>query len=216
MFEEYEGYVQADAATGFDALFTDGRRIEIGCNAHARRKFFECPNNNTKAQEILQIYHDIYVVEALAKEGNLPPDKLLQWRQETSKPLFEQLKNKHLAIRLSELPKSNIALASQYSLQHWDALTRYLDDPDFEIDNNHSERAIKDFVLARKNFLFLGSQSGGNAAAICLSILASAKRNAIEPWHCLEDVFSRINSVRTNQLDQFLPDIWLKSQSLID
>jgi hypothetical protein len=130
--------------------------------------------------------------------------------------VFEQLKNKHLAIRLSELPKSNIALASQYSLQHWDALTRYLDDPDFEIDNNHSERAIKDFVLARKNFLFLGSQSGGNAAAICLSILASAKRNAIEPWHYLEDVFSRINSVRTNQLDQFLPDIWLKSQSLID
>ena len=65
----------------------------------------------------------------------------------------------------------------------------------------------------RKNFLFVGSDAGGKAAAICLSILASAKRNGVEPWAYLKDIFTHINDVRTSQLDQFLPDVWFKSQS---
>ena len=213
MFEGFNGFVQADAAPGLDAIFEEGNCIEVGCNAHARRKFFECLQiAPAKVEEILKIYRDIYEVEGNARENNLPPDELLKVRQEKSKPLFKRLRTRLLDMQSNELPKSPMAGAIGYTINHWIALTRHLDDPDLAIDNNATERTIKDFVLARKNFLFVGSEAGGKAAAICLSILASAKRNGVEPWAYLKDIFSRINSVRTSQLDQFLPNVWLEAQ----
>ena len=214
MFEGFKSFVQADAAPGFDAIFEDGNRIEVGCSAHGRRKFFEClVVAPTKVEEVLKIYRDIYNVEREARDNNLSPDDLLKLRQEKSKPLFETLKAKLLEMQPDVLPKSPLADAIGYTLRHWIALTRHLDDPDLSIDNNLTEQTIKDFVLARKNFLFVGSNAGGKAAAICMSILASAKRSDVEPWTYLKDIFTRINSVRTSQLAQFLPDVWLKAQS---
>jgi transposase len=213
MFKGYTGFVQCDAAGGFDAIFDDGSCIEVGCNAHSRRKYFECQVVSPKnAEEILQIYRDIYNVERRAHEDGVSADKLLRMRQTESKPLFDGLQEKLLKMQVAELPQSPMAKAINYTLNHWTALTRYLDDPDLAIDNNITERAVKEFVLGRKNFLFVGSDAGGKAAAICLSILSSAKRNDVEPWAYLKDIFSRINNARTTDLDQFLPDVWLKSQ----
>jgi hypothetical protein len=126
--------------------------------------------------------------------------------------LFELLRTKLLEIQITELPKSPFSKAINYILSHWIAMTRYLDDPDLAMDNNCTEQAVKEFVLCRKNALFVGSDAGGKAAAICLSILSSAKRNGVEPSSYLTDIFTRINAARTNELEQFLPDIWLKSQ----
>ena len=214
MLRDFKGFVQADAAPGFDAIFEDSDCIEVGCNAHCRRKFFEClvlcPD---KIQGILKIYRDIYDIERKAKTSKVPRDELLRLRQEEAKPLFDNLQAIFLYLQQTELPKSPLANAAGYALKHWIALTRYLDDPDLCIDNNATEQMIKDFVLARKNFLFMGSDAGAQAAAICLSVLISAKRNGIEPWAYLKDIFTRINDVRTSQLEQFLPDVWLKAHS---
>lgn len=214
MLATFKGFVQCDASGGFDAFFKDGSCAEVGCNAHARRKIFEClivaPE---KAREIVQLYREIYAIEAQAKESGIPPDKLLKRRQLESKPLFGQLHAKLLEIQSTELPQSPLVKAGEYILRHWIALTRFLDDPDLAIDNNRTEQAIKDFVLFRKNALFVGSDAGGKAAAICMSLISSAKRNAVEPWSYLKDIFDRINSARTSELAQFLPDVWLKSQA---
>jgi hypothetical protein len=102
--------------------------------------------------------------------------------------------------------------ATAYALKHWNALTRFLDNPQIDIDNNASEREIKDFVLARKNFLFAGSDRGGKAAAIHMSLIASCKRVGINPVEYLTDVFTRINSLKTSELHQLLPDRWSEQQ----
>jgi transposase len=214
MLENFKGFVQCDAAPGFDVIFEDGQRVEVGCNAHSRRKYFECletfPNS---AGEVLSIYSQIYDVEKWAKENKSPPDELLRRRQEIAKPLFEKLQVKLLAIKKAEMPKSPLVKATEYTLEHWSALTRYLEDADLSIDNNLTEQTIKDFVLYRKNALFVGSDAGGKAAAICMSIICSAKRHGVEPVSYLKDIFVRINTTRTGELHQFLPDVWLKSQA---
>jgi transposase len=98
--------------------------------------------------------------------------------------------------------------AINYTLNHWLALTRFLKNPNIAIDNNESERAIKCWVLVRKNSLFAGSDEGAKAIAVHLSFIASAKRNGINPVDWYADVFSRINDLRTNELLQLLPHNW--------
>jgi len=210
--ENFKGFVQADAAKGFDALFQDGSKIEIGCNAHARRGPFDCLELYPKQVDaLLNIYGKIYDVEEEAK--NKTAAEKLALRQTKAKPLFNELKEKLAEINKELTPNDPFAKAIAYTLRHWTALTRYLDDPDFDIDNNESERAIKDFVLGRKNYLFVGSDAGGTAAAVHLSLVVSSKRNNIDPLAYLTDVLTKINSLKTSQLEQLLPDNWAKAKA---
>jgi len=98
--------------------------------------------------------------------------------------------------------------AVNYSLNHWTALSFFAEDPRLSIDNNETERAIKEFVLARKNFLFVGSDAGGRAMAVHLTLIHSWTRNNIYPVAYLTDVFTRINSMKTSELHQLLPHVW--------
>ena len=210
--KDFKGFVQADAANGFDALFEDGTKIEIGCGAHSRRKYFECqPVYAKECDEILVIYRTLYAVEKEIR-GKEPAEKLAK-RQAKSKPIADELHQKLLALKDTLNPTSKLMEAVNYTLNHWIALTRFLDDPDFEIDNNACERAIKDWVLVRKNALFVGSDAGGKAAAIHLSFMASCKRNNVDPLAYLTDVFTRINAMKTSELDQLLPDRWVKGKT---
>jgi len=109
-------------------------------------------------------------------------------------------------------PTHPLLAAINYTLDHWIALTQFLKNPELNIDNNEAEQAIKDFVLMRKNSLFVGSDLGGKAAAIHLSFLASCKRNKIDPVAYLADVFTRINSLKTSELEQLLPNRWAQSR----
>ena len=209
--KDFKGYVQADAANGFDALFEDGSKIELGCNAHARRRFFECLTVETEiCNEILNIYGELYGIEKDIK--NKTPEERLLARQTKSQPLMNTLHLKLVALKDTLNPTNPLMEAVNYALNHWLALTRFLDDPDFDIDNNHSEQAIKSFVLMRKNSLFVGSDAGGMAAATHLSFIASCKRNNINPVDYLTDVFTRINSMKTSELDQLLPHRWAQIQ----
>jgi transposase len=213
--KDFKGFVQADAATGFDALFGEGSgRTEIGCNAHSRRKFWQCAQDDAYeiiCGEILEIYRGLYKIEKEIR--NQDSEKRLAARQSKSKPLIDQLKEKVLGLKDSLPPTNPLMKAVNYTLNHWVALVRFLDDPDFEIDNNASERMIKSWVLVRKNALFCGSDAGGKAAAIHLSFISSCDRLGIDPLEYLTDVYTRINSMKTSELEQLLPDRWARSRA---
>jgi transposase len=106
-------------------------------------------------------------------------------------------------------PKSPIGEAVQYALRQWDALTRYLDDPALDLDNNEAERALRGIAVGRKNYLFMGSDRGGRAAAFFYSLIQSAKRHGLDPFRYLRDLFYRLPGLPLNDLDQLLPDHWL-------
>jgi transposase len=211
--KDFVGLVQADAHGGFDALFHEGsNKIELGCHVHARRKYFECPDCSIQAvQDILDIYTDLYQIED--RIAKLPNAEKLAWRRRCSKPLIKRFYSILLDVQKTFPPKDPIRDAADYTLKNWLALTRFLKDADIDLDNNASERAIKDFVLMRKNALFVGSDEGGKAAAIHLSLVASAKRIGIDPVAYLTDVLSRINSMKTNELEQLLPSRWAELQA---
>jgi transposase len=214
--KDFKGYVQADAANGFDALFEkNSGRIEVGCSAHSRRKYWLCAQDDAYEMicgEILEIYRGLYKIEKEIR--NQDSETRLVARQSKSKPLTDQLKEKILDLQDSLPPTNPLMKAVNYTLNHWDALVRFLDDPDFEIDNNACERSIKSWVLVRKNALFLGSDAGGKAAAIHLSFISSCDRLGIDPLEYLTDVYSRINSMKTSELEQLLPDRWARSRAI--
>ena len=210
--KNFKGFVQADAANGFDALFEEGSgRIELGCSAHSRRKYWQCAQDEAYEMicaEILDIYRELYKIEKEIRDQD--SEQRLSARQDKSKPLTDKLHEKLLGLKDSLNPTNPLMKAIAYTLNHWDALVRFLDDPDFEIDNNACERAIKSWVLVRKNILFVGSDAGGKAAAIHLSFISSCNRLGIDPLEYLTDVYTRINSMKTSELDQLLPDRWAR------
>jgi len=207
MLQDFQGFVQCDAANGFDEIFRDGTKTEVGCNTHSRRRFFEAQIlAASDCQQILDLYGGLYEIEREIKGKKV--EEILRIRQTRARSLFNQLKVKILSLKDSLNPTHPLMDAVNYTLNHWAALTRYLDDARLSICNNEAERSIKEFVLCRKNFLFVGSDAGGRAAAIHLSFIASCNRNNIDPIAYLTDVLSRINDLKTSELEQLLPDRW--------
>jgi len=213
--KDFKGFVQVDAANGFDALFEEGSgRTELGCNAHSRRKYWQCAQDDAYeiiCGEILEIYRELYKIEKSIRDKECA--QRLDARQKKSKPLIATLHATILGLKDSLPPTNPLMKAVAYTLNHWDALVRFLDDPDFEIDNNACERTIKSWVLVRKNVLFVGSDAGGKAAAIHLSFISSCNRLGIDPLEYLTDVYTRINSMKTSELDQLLPDRWARNRA---
>lgn len=210
--KDFRGIVQADAAGGFDALFEDGQRTEAGCHAHSRRKYFEIEfTEEDVCNTVLGIYRELYKIERDIKDK--PPPFKLAIRRRKSKHLIKQLRKVILQAKVELHPTHMLMKAISYTLKHWRALTRFLKDPDIAIDNNESERAIKSWVLVRKNSLFAGSNEGAKAIAIHLSLIATCKRNGINPVDWYADVLSRINELKTNELQQLLPQNWSPPKS---
>jgi transposase len=150
--KEFCGIVQLDAAGGFDALFTDGKRTEAGCSAHSRRKYFEAEfSYSTTCNIVLDIYRDLYQIEREIK--NKSAAYRLAMRRRKSKHLIKLLRKVVLRAKGNLHPTNELMKAINYTLNHWRALTRFLKNPDIAIDNNESERAIKCWVLVRKNSL---------------------------------------------------------------
>lgn len=209
--KDFTGIVQADAAGGFDALFEDGQKIEAGCSAHSRRKYFEAEFSEQDVRKsVLDIYRDLYNVEREIKSK--PAAFRLAVRRRKSKPLVKLLRKVITRAKAKFTPAHELTKAINYTLKHWIALTRFLKDPEIAIDNNEAERAIKTWVLVRKNSLFAGSDAGAKAIAIHLSFIATAKRNGINPVDWYADVLGRINGLKTTELQQLLPHAWSQPQ----
>jgi len=211
--EGYRGYLQADAFGGYDGIYASGGVVEVACWAHARRKFYEARSTDpNRAHRVLAWIRQLYDVEKDAKK--LDAGQRRAMRQEHSKPLFEGVEDtKGFKTWLDEqqslvLPKSPIGEAIAYALHNWTALTRYLDDGILAIDNNAAEQALRGIAIGRKNWLFLGSDRGGRAAAVHYSLIQSAKRHRLDPFAYLRDVLLRITTAPFADLRELFPDRW--------
>ena len=223
------GYLQSDAFAGYDRLHARGL-IEVGCWAHARRKFHEAIASDTpRGEAAIAWIGRLYGVERAAKdEAESRRSKLGEGPSpEARRALEDQVR---AGLRESEsrvildgfsiwlesqigqvLPKSPLGEAIGYARSNWTALIRYLESPRLAIDNNASERAMRPIALGRKNGLHLGSNAGGRTAAILLSVAESAKTQGLEPWCDIRDVLSRVSTHPASRLEELLPDRWKAS-----
>jgi transposase len=208
--KDYRGVLQADAFGGYDGIFlkSKGKIVEAACAAHARRKFFEVRETAPAlAHQGLAFFNRLYAIEHDA--AALSPEARCALRQAQSVPILSDMHG-WLNEQLRELrPKSPVTGAIKYSLKNWDALCLFTTDGHIPIDNNRSERTLRDQAVGRKNWLFLGSDNGGRTAAVLYSLVASAKRHHLDPQAYLTDVLRRLPSI-TNPLAlrALLPDHW--------
>lgn len=205
----WEGFLIADAYAGYDRLFANPNLKEVGCWAHARRKFFEVAKTGRSpglAHEAVGRIAAFYHLDNAWKE--LPPDERRRRREEEIKPLLDDFHAWMAAHLPGLLPQSPLAKAMGYASNHWGALTRFLEDGRLPLDNNAAERALRPIALGRKNWFFAGSVRGGEAAAIVLSFIESARMHALNPYAYLRDVLTRLPSAKSNNLDSLMPHSW--------
>ena len=174
---------------------------------HMRRYFFKAlDSDQSHMGPALHRIARLYAVEDRAKR--LRGEQRLAVRKRLSAPVMEKLHQYLLDIREQLLPKSPAARAVRYALNQWEALTRYLEDGDLEIDNGATERANRDIALGRGNWTFFGSDKGGKTAAVLLSFIAMCKRNAVEPFAWFRDVLTRIATHPIHRIEELLPHNW--------
>jgi len=201
----FTGILQADGYAGFHHLYEGGRIQEAACWAHVRRKFYDIQvaNGSALAAETIQRIGALYDIEREIR--GKPADIRCVIRQARARPLIDDLHgwfNKTLA-GLSR--KSDTAVAIRYALSRWRALMRYLDDGSIEMDNSAAERALRTVALGRKNYLFAGSDAGGERAAAIYSLLGTAKLNGLDPELYLRHVLERIADHPINRIHELLP-----------
>ena len=163
-------------------------------------------NGSTVAKEALDRIGALYAIEQDIR--GQPPDDRRQVRQARASPLIADLKVWMETTRAKLPGKSELAAAMRYALSRWVALTRYLDDGRLEIDNNAAERAIRPLALGRKNYLFAGSDAGGERAAAIYSLIETAKLNGLDPEAYLRDILARIADHPVNRVGKLLPWNW--------
>ena len=201
----YSGWIHADGYAGFEDLYRSGDILEVACMAHVRRKFVDVhkAQGSAIADEAIQRIADLYAVEKMAR--GLPPGKRAEIRRAEAKPAFQSLE----AWLNTQLPglsgKSPLASAIRYALTRMARMRPYLDHGILELDNNTAERAMRPVALGRKNYLFVGSQTGGKSAAIAYTLIETAKLNGVDPQAWLADTLARIPDHKINRIDELLP-----------
>ena len=203
----WSGKLVCDDFAGYKASFELGI-TEIGCMAHARRKFFDLhvANKSQLAEQALHSIVGLYEVERHAKE--MSDEDRWRLRQETAVPIAEKLHEWMLAQRELVPEGSATAKALDYSLKRWVALTRYLDDGAVPIDNNQVENQIRPWALGRSNWLFAGSLRSGKRAAAIMSLIQSARMNGHDPYAYLKDILTRLPTQQASDITEFLLHKW--------
>ncbi len=205
----FKGFLQTDAYVSYESvvLRSEGKIIAVGCWAHVRRDFFDARLSQAReVHYILALIAQLYDIEDEVRSGN-EADRLAA-RQARSVPILERLKKFLDEQKLVALPKSQFGQAINYALNQWPALVLYTTDGALEIDNNRSERTLRPCAIGRKNWMFFGSDRGGETAAICMSIIASAKRHCIEPVAYVTALLTALSS-KDVDLKPLLPDVWI-------
>lgn len=192
MLQDYGGTLVVDDYSGYKATFREGRVIEAGCWAHARRKFFEAHklNHSEIAKQALEWIAELYGIEREVKD--LDEEDRLAIRRSRSKPLLVEFKAWLLAERVQLVKADVTARAMDYALRRWDALLVHVDDARVPVDNNPVENVIRPIALGRKNWLFIGSEQAGERAAVLMSLIESAKLNGHDAWAYLKDVLTKL------------------------
>ncbi|MBK7549709.1 MAG: IS66 family transposase [Rhodoferax sp.] len=204
---EWRGSLTCDDFSGYKALIASGV-TEVGCLAHARRKFFDLhvANKSQIAGFALEQFSRVYDIEREVK--NLDADQRKAIRQQQSKPVLDAL-HQWMALQRQKVPDgSATAKALDYSLRRWVALTRFVDDGQLPADNNWIENQIRPIALGRNNWLFAGSLRAGQRAAAVMSLIQSARMNGHDPYAYLKDVLSRLPTQRASCIEELLPHRW--------
>jgi transposase len=233
----YEGYLQADAYSGYDCIYAGAKVHEVACWVHSRRYWHESLESDpVRANTALGFIARLSQIETQLRAAY--PNKTVQGEREFE--LVAAGREKHSVPLLAEfkawldsesqssriLPKSPIRAAFTYTLNQWEALCRYTEQGYLSFDNNAAERLVKIPAIGRKNFLFVGNEQGGRTAAILYSLVSSAKANGVEPFTWLRELFTQLphhrngeafdqsaadESVTSDELDGLLPDHWLRA-----
>ena len=204
--QDFKGVLHADAYAGYDGIYNEQEVEEAGCWSHTRRKFYEVAiisDNATIANSSLEEISELYKIEEEIK-GMKPEDRFKQ-RQEGSKEIVEKL---FLTWKESykKLPRQGgTAKAIAYALNNEEALKRFLDDGKIAIDNNPAERALRPIAIGRKNWLFAGSDRGGETAANLYTLIETAKANGVNPWKYMYYVLANIQDYNSQKLADLLP-----------
>ncbi|MHB1883333.1 MAG: IS66 family transposase [Acidithiobacillus sp.] len=208
---DWKGILQTDDYGGYDALYRKEQVIEAGCWAHVRRHFYDVEQRGPSpvAQKALAWIAKLYGIEADIKAS--PPDQKAEARQQRAGPLLESFRAWLSETQMQVAPKSGIAKAIGYALKRWKALTLYLEEGQLSIDNNPVERALRGVAIGRKNFLFVGNDTGGERAASFYSIIETCKLNGIEPFAYLCDVLEKLPTWPNKKLHELLPWNWKKT-----
>ena len=200
----FTGTLQADAYAGYHPIYETGRVQEAGCMAHIRRKFYDLvmTHKSPVGTEALERISELYAIEKEIRGRG--PEERREVRNLRSRPLLNSFKT-WLEETLGKLSrKSDTAVAVRYALGQWKVLERYCDDGRLEIDNNAAERSLRAVVLGRKNFLFAGSDAGGERVAAIYSLVGTAKLNGLDPESYLRDVLTRLADHPVNRIDELL------------
>jgi transposase len=212
---DFHGYLHADAFTGYDCLYLPSPSpgtasiVEVACNAHARRKFYEARSSDAAGSHCaLGYYRQLYELERSATVNQFDDEQRWQMRRDFSVPILEEFHKWLEKQRAAVLPKSPMAEAIGYALNNWTALCRYTEAGFLAIDNNVAEREMKRIAIGRKNWLFVGSANGGKTAAVLFSFTSTCHRLAVEPWAYLQDVLTRLPQTSAENLATLLPDRW--------
>jgi transposase len=201
----FTGILQADAYAGYAPLYATGTIVEAACWAHARRKYYDIyvVDHSPIAAEAIRRIGLLYAIEREAR--GQPPAVRQALRQVQAQPVLAALRHWLEATLFQISAKSELAGAIRYTLVRWEALTRYCADGRIEIDNNSAERSIRPLVLGRRNYLFAGSDAGGERAAALYSLIGTALLNGVEPYGYLRHVLGRIAEHPINRIDELLP-----------
>jgi transposase len=217
--EGFRGYLQADAFSGYDGIYAGGHVVEVGCNAHARRKFIDAQTTDTaRSAAALAYYRELYAIEKAIKAeiAKLPPTAdeparaaiRLRFRQERAVAVLEGFEKWLDAQKPDLLPKSPLGAAVGYMQNNWEALKRYTSSGYLSIDNNVAEQHMKTIATGRKNWLFTGSENGGKTMAVLFSVVSSCQRHGHDPFVYLRDVLERLPNLPQDRLADLLPDRW--------
>jgi len=201
----FRGILQADAYAGFTQIYADGLVFEAACWAHARRKFVELDelHKSPIAAEMIDRIGELYAIEKEIRGRR--PDERRAVRQERSKPVLDAMKPWLVQTLATLSQKSETAKAIRYVLGRWESFIRYCDDGRIEIDNNAAERALRGVAIGRRNYMFAGSDAGGERAAAIYSLVGSAKLNGHNPEAFIRQVLERIADHPINRIHELLP-----------
>lgn len=205
----FRGTLTADAEHRFNAVYATGRVIEAGCNAHGRRKFRDAEATQpVLAKEGGAFVAAMYVAEESAQTSNLEGAELLAHRRDHIRPITEEFAKWLAAVEPTLLPSDPLTAAVAYYRNHWDALTRFIDDPQVPIDNSPTEREFQNFAKLRLNMLFAGSTEGAHRACVLLGIVATCRAIGVPVQAYLAWAFERLGTHREQfglTLDQITP-----------
>jgi transposase len=210
-FEGFKGHLQADGYSGYNEIVKTPGILYVGCWSHARRKFVAIVKTAKKqgaAHYAVTVIAKLYRIEKEIKEKNLDTEQITIYRQKHSRPILEELKKWLEQKQPLVPPKNPLGLAISYALERWDALTEYLNYGFLDIDNNFGERCVRPFTIGRKNWIFMGNERGGKAAAVFYSLIETAKANNLNTYayfRYLMTELPRINIQDQKALEALLP-----------